>query len=244
MKVYICDDDKSVLSELEKMIRSLMKIEAEEWEVQTFLSAVDLDTFTTRRGQADIILMDVCLEMENGIEAAKNMQEKYPSTQIIFITGYINAAEDIFDARPSAFLIKPVNLDKLNNALKRAMKCKEEKEEYFTLESQHTVTKIKLKEVDFVESQKRVLHIHGEVESQQTYMKLDEFMEVAPNRFLRVHKSYAVNIDKVKHLTSDQVKLITGQTIPVSRKRYKQVKYQFLKYCSAEFDLWDENRKE
>ena len=66
----------------------------------------NLRTYIQNMGNTSIILMDILLEQENGISLARRIQDQYPDTQVIFFTGYLEQAENIFGANPAAFLVR------------------------------------------------------------------------------------------------------------------------------------------
>jgi len=65
----------------------------------------------------DVVFMDIEMPGRNGISIAKQLLEKYPRMNIIYITGYEQYAAESYSTYASAFLVKPVNPTKLKNAL-------------------------------------------------------------------------------------------------------------------------------
>lgn len=80
-----------------------------------------------------------------------------------------------------------------------------------------------LKDIYYIESQKRVINIHYYDGFSTYYYKLDEVEKKLKNNFLRTHQSFIVNLDKVKKLVNDGLLLYGGTIVPISRSRYKDV---------------------
>ena len=80
-----------------------------------------------------------------------------------------------------------------------------------------------LKDIYYIESQKRVINIHYYDGFSTYYYKLDEVEKKLKKNFLRTHQSFIVNLDKVKKLVNDGLLLYGGTIVPISRSRYKDV---------------------
>lgn len=65
----------------------------------------------------DVIFMDIDMPGENGLDLAKKILEKYPRTNIIYVTGYEKYALDSYNTWASAFLVKPVSTARLKEAM-------------------------------------------------------------------------------------------------------------------------------
>lgn len=80
-----------------------------------------------------------------------------------------------------------------------------------------------LKDIYYIESQKRVINVHYYDGFSTYYYKLDEVEKKLKKNFLRTHQSFIVNLDKVKKLVNDGLLLYGGTIVPISRSRYKDV---------------------
>lgn len=227
--VAICDDALEVLVDLQRMIKSNYQ---EAIEVRLFKEPEEL--LTQLRGnelKADILFMAIKLEGGNGIEVACQIEKISPNTQIIFITAYIDYAQEIFRAEPIYLLMKPIQEEKLKQAMEKALyKLDETNPSFITLRTQRSILRLDVEQIFFVESDRRILWVYEEAKHRRVYMKLDEFMCSAANKFLRTHKSYAVNMDKITYFSSDGILLCNGCKVPVSRPRFKEAKERFLRY--------------
>lgn len=230
IRLGICDDDIKILDVLCKMIESQY---GEQVQVQTWNSPKEL-LFKCEENECvplDIVLIDIVLQRESGIELAKKLQQFSRRVKIIFITGHIEFAADIFQIEPVYLLQKPVSALKLVEAIDRAIeKIRLEESQVITLQSKGMVFRVNINYVSYVETRERKLLIHQNEKEISVYMKMDDLEDKLGNSFLRCHHSYLVNMAYVKNFSSQEIELVDGTKIPVSRPKSKSAKNRFLTY--------------
>ena len=95
--------------------------------------------------------------------------------------------------------------------------------EYFFIKSDGQFIKIKLVDVLYFESEKDYVFIHTEQKRYLTLLSLKQLeKELPPERFLRVHRSYLVSLEKVELVDGNNL-LIKGKQIPVSRSLHDTI---------------------
>lgn len=230
IRLGICDDDIKILDVLCKMIESQYR---EQIQVQTWKSPDEL-LFWCEENECvplDIVLIDIVLQRESGIELAKKLQRFSRRVKIIFITGHIEFAADIFQIEPVYLLQKPVSVLKLVEAIDRAIeKIRLEESQVITLQSKGMVCRVNINYVSYIETQERKLLVHQNEETIGVYMKMDDLEKGLGEAFLRCHHSYIVNMDYIKNFSSQEIELTNGTRIPVSRPKSKSAKNRFLAY--------------
>lgn len=230
IRIGICDDDGRILESLKRTV----ELQYEDRAIVTgWKSPQDmLEQFEdTSYCSLDIVLIDIVLQEQNGIELAQEIQKRSRRTKIIFITGYIEFAPDIFQVEPVYLLKKPIRIEKLKEAIDRAIeKLQEEEQQEVVLQNKGTVLRININYVSYVENQKRKQVIYENDNTVSVYMKMDELEEKLGKTFVRCHHSYLVNMGYIRNFTLQTIELIDGTIIPVSRPKSKQAKKQFLLY--------------
>lgn len=230
IRLGICDDDGKILEILGRMVESQY---GEQIQIQTWNSSEELLFWCEEKGcvSLDVLLIDIVLQEGSGIELAKKLQRLSRRVKIIFITGHIEYATDIFQVEPVYLLKKPVSALKLVEAIDRAIeKIRLEEHQVITLHSKGMISRINVKYVSFIETCERKLLIHQNEDISKIYMKLDELEEKLGEGFLRCHHSYLVNMDYIKNFSSQEIELTDGTRIPVSRPKRKAAKKRFLSY--------------
>lgn len=90
------------------------------------------------------------------------------------------------------------------------------------------------KDILYLESEAHKIWIHAVQGDRIVYDKLDSYEQKMGNSFLRVHKSYLVNMDWIYSISSKAILLKNGMEIPVSRSKYQQVKERYFRYVRSE----------
>ena len=229
-RIAVCDDHEEITAYLEKVIKENYSEEINTVSFQSRFSVIDY-ICETAKGNVDILLIDIDLDGESGIETAELIKQRYPHIKIIFITGHINYAMDIFEAEPCFFLVKPIGEDRLVQALEKAIELiKEDRQRCISIVTRGEIRNLQLSQIRFIENRNRTLIIREKNLDFEVHMKLNKFEEQLPENFIRCHQSYVVNLDHIMELTIDGALLYSGELVPVSRSKYADVKKEFLKY--------------
>ena len=231
--IGICDDDVKMLEQLEDMIGEMFP----EMVLRTFSHPDNLEQYlSVEEGNAlDIMIMDIVFEQGNGIQAAKRIQRTHPKLQLIYLTGFIDYARDIFESDPVYFLVKPIDRNKLYDAIERAIKKSNIKEQrYLMINTRTEISKVYYDDIIYVESEKRNLHIYSN-NRKITYMnQLADLEKKLPEEFIRIHQSYLVNMSYITSFGVNHVALSNGVVLPVSRHRNKRAKERFMRYIGEQ----------
>lgn len=103
-------------------------------------------------------------------------------------------------------------------------------EKPFVVKTKQRIHLVRPSRVSFAESVLRKVRIHEGDETVEVYAKLSDLMKKLPNNFVQCHKSYVVNMGCIQELSQGHVLLITGERIPISQQRRKEVREAFLTY--------------
>lgn len=118
INIAICDDNTAQLNDLKAMTEKICEYEHSILcfnEEDQFLNSILTD-------KIDIVLLDIKLKSDNGINVAKRLQTVKPEIIIVFISGYNDYFEDVYDVEHIYFLTKPIKEVKLKSALNKAYK--------------------------------------------------------------------------------------------------------------------------
>lgn len=233
LRLAVCDDNQAVLDKIKALLDRHYE---KEIRTELFTNTFSLETYLVDkiRGNIDVLIMDINIGEENGIMAAKNIQEKYPHIKIIFLTAYINYATEIFKVEPVYFLVKPIDAAKVYEAVDKAMDMiQNEQENAMMVNFRGEILKVRFSSIMFMESDRHVVKINTFTNTLTTSKKIADFLEELPENFCRCHQSYIVNMDKINKFSVSGIELNNGVIIPVSRNRYKESKEQFMSYLGG-----------
>lgn len=111
--ILICDNSPVISAYLQEQIEAIFP---ETFTIATCTSAEALRPEVAHKAP-DIVLMDVLLGKENGIDLAKEMFPRTSGVAVIFVTGYIEYCTDVYEADHIFFLLKPIDAEQLRRAL-------------------------------------------------------------------------------------------------------------------------------
>lgn len=112
MKILVADDHQLIVDDI---IDELSDIVPDAECIGTNDPSAILTL--TDKHRFDVIFIDIDLDYANGIDLAEQILEKYPRTNIIYVTSYSKYALDSYRTRASTFLMKPVSSQMLKDAL-------------------------------------------------------------------------------------------------------------------------------
>ena len=98
----------------------------------------------------------------------------------------------------------------------------------------HIASKAREKGIVVVESDRRKVCVYAGGERVESYKTLTQLKPLLGDGFVHCHKSFLVNMARVRQLEPDMLLLENGEKIPVSRKLKKQTKEQFLQYLAQQ----------
>ena len=231
MRIAICEDEIKIAEELKECILKMSQYMSDKnVSVEIFTNGFSLMDYLDE-GNVDAIFMDIVLEKENGINLTSNIQEKYNNIKIVFITGYINYVEDVFNVKPFALLMKPISEDRVKNILlKLENALLEEKEEYIVLENKDGAYTIDENTIIYVESDGRYINFITEFSDRiRVIMTMSEVEKKLSHKLIKIHRSYMLNPSKIKKLERNVAIMKNDAHIPISRGNYKEVYEEYIK---------------
>ena len=233
LTVAICDDEASVLAGLETMTRRCL--EGGEHQLRAFGSREGLTRAVAEGWTPDVALLDIRMTGEDGIRLAKRLFPEGSRTQVIFVTGYPEYLTEVYETEHVWTLIKPVREEALRRALEKASRRMEERRtRTLPVHTGGTVRQIPLEEIRCAEASGRKVLLRCREEQVEYYGTLDDLARRLPDRFVRCHRSYILNLAWVNRLERDWVVLSGGETVPVGRTRRSAVRAAFLDYLRRE----------
>lgn len=232
MKVIICDDDGLMAQTLESWTKEYMKEEVVE--IHSFLHGKDVLWFMEDVAQEEqvIVLMDIKLEDGNGIEIVKKLRKINSNCFTIFISGYTEYVEDSFEADPIYYLLKPCTKDKFFRAMDKAViRLQESEKKSICFSINGSLKRVFVDEIIYAESHGRKILLHTKNEAFEYYGKLkglDEDLVGYP--FVWCHKSFLVNINHVRMIVKNELVLLDGTVVPISRTKLSETKEKVFKF--------------
>lgn len=234
LSIAICDDDIQTTGRMEMLIEKIAKQNFIDTDIEVFWNGESLADAVVSGEQFDIIYLDIEMDKEDGISAAKRIRAYDKNVLIIYVTSHENHMKESFAVRPFQFLIKPVSEKQMENCFKAAYDDINSEDFYFRYSYQRINHKVPIRDILYFESNRRKVFIETEEETFELYGKLNEIedsLKACKVSFLRVHQSFLVNYKHVKGQAYDFVIMDNGKKISISEDRRKMISEQ---YCSME----------
>lgn len=182
--------------------------------------------------QVDLLFLDIQMPELSGLEFSKMVD---PRTRIVFTTAFQQYAIDGYKVSALDYLLKPISYADFLGAVNKAVQWfellaqpREEKKSIF-VKSEYKLIQIELADILYVEGLKDYVRIYeeGEPKPVMTLMTMKAIEDMLPpSRFLRVHRSFIVQKDKIRVI--DHNRIVFGKTyIPIGDS-YKQQFQDFL----------------
>jgi two-component system, LytTR family, response regulator len=174
--------------------------------------------------EVDLIFLDIEMPILSGFELLDDLPNK---PQIIFVTGKTKYAFKAFDYDAVDYIHKPVSKDRFNNAVSKAINLHNlkthgtplEDENFIFVKSNLKNRKVFLNKLKYIEALGDYVKFVTEKDTFVVLATMKSFEEqLPPDQFLRIHKSYIVNLEKVERYNSKNIE-IDKQQIPLSRHK-------------------------
>ncbi len=153
---------------------------------------------------------------------------KHPSIIFVFITDCVN--QNSANAVRSYWIYRPELVNHLNLAMERAVLHLDERKTKVCLPQKDSVIVMKSNDIICLERDRRKTHITGEDQSYSVSWNLEQLLTKLPSNFILCHRSYIVNLDKVKIYKRTEFLMKNDLCIPIGRSFTRTVRKQFLAF--------------
>lgn len=217
IKIAVCDDELYFINEIHKKIKEYMELKKIAYSLTNYLYSEQL---LSTAQIFDIILLDIKMSGLNGMETAKMLRIYGIKSHIIFITALKEYVFDAFDVDATNYILKPINYDKLFVTLDKIInKITIENELFLSIGHGKNFKRIKLSDILYCEAVNRNVLIYTVNETERFNSKLEDLEKLLNQNFFRCHRSYILNIKYVKSYESGFACLMTGEKIPIAKRR-------------------------
>jgi DNA-binding LytR/AlgR family response regulator len=239
IKCISIDDEPFALNQISGYIRNTPFLEL-MGQFNCAIKAIEFLEKTT----VDLMFVDIGLPDISGIDFVKTLKNP-PRT--VFITAHCEYALDGFLLNAIDYLLKPISYVDFLRSANRANdffkmvslheKCHgtEEKKEFLFVKSEYRIIKVKLEDIIYVRGMREYTQIFMlNNEPITPLLSLHILEEQLPQwRFMRVHRSFIINLGKIKTVDHNKIILDGNFTIPLS-ERYRKAFYNYIDSSSLD----------
>lgn len=231
IKIGIIDDEENARRVIRKYLERYTKENFNiVFEASSFDSTIDL-TFKTK---PDILFLDIHLLDGSGIEIVKILNEKSYHPTIIFTTAYDQYAISALKLKVFDYLLKPIDNEEFNETLEKVIEHVKNQTASNLIKSKIAIRTlyetqlIETKNIVFIKAESSYCTIHTHDNKSITISKPLKYLENELSNdalFLKIHKSFIINVNYVQSLDRilNHVILSDGNRLPISRNNIKLV---------------------
>lgn len=235
MRCIIIDDEPLALDLLEDDISKIPFLTLTH-KFQSPFEAIPL----LKRGEVDLLFLDIQMPDITGLEFLKSLEVK---PVVIFTTAYDQYALEGYNLDVVDYLLKPIPFERLLKAAGKAQDFfrarnmsgqpsgahpnENQYPEYIFIKSGYDIVRINIADILFIEGLKDYVKIFLPPHPILTLMNLKAIVDkLPPKKFIRVHRSYIVALDKIKAIRKNKI-IIADKEIPIG-EHYKEAFYQLI----------------
>lgn len=237
IRCLIIDDEPLAIKLIKRHVEQVPGLEL----VNSFQNPLEAFEFL-QKNNIDLIFLDIQMPVLTGLDFVKSLQNQ---PGIIFTTAYRNYAVESYELDVVDYLVKPITFTRFFKAISKFMKktssitivqpseskttiAAETKiqtpvyQDYMYVNSNKKHIKVEFDQILYVESLKDYVRIHIGSKRIITKDKISDFEKKLPAAFLRIHRSFIVNTDKITAFTSQDIE-INDLELPIGSSYKKEV---------------------
>lgn len=239
MIVVICDDQADIVSFLAAKVEELCREKDIEAQIIKYQSGEQLVRDIFAEGSAlltpeSVFLLDIDMPEPTGFDIARMIRSHINKANIIFVSSRDELVFNSLEYAPFYF-VRKTHLDELDSQFMRLYK-------YMTPIvlnlSPAGSMKLRADEVVYVESALNYLNVFREQDTAATAIKTRMKMSEAETRwgalgFVRIHKSFFVNVAHISAIRPDTIMLKNGGSLPIGRKYIKTIRASIMEVANG-----------
>lgn len=239
IRVLAIDDEPLALQQLVSYIQKIAFLEL-AGQCQSALEAKEF----LNNEPVDAIFCDINMPDLNGMDFVKSLAAP---PLIVFTTAYSEYAVEGFKVNAVDYLLKPFGLDDFRRAANRlkerlenapqaspvAETPKKDDDDTIFIKTDYKVIKIAISDIRYIEGMSEYLKIHleGLPKPVVTLLSMKKMEENLPSTFMRIHRSYIINLKKIQEVNKNRVIMDTETYLPIG-DNYKEA---FNNYLTTKF---------
>lgn len=235
IRIVLCDDSTPFLESLRTEIRKLLKENKIEGVIYMYECAEDIPEQLLSNCEIFFLDIDFKGKQYTGIDLAKRIREVSPNAVLVFVTNFIEYAPEGYEVQAFRYLLKRDIHSKLEQCLLQTISKLRTERESMQINISGEIMTIPLVDILYIESEGHLAVVHvlkqgnPAPKTYRFYSSLANLeQQLATQGFLRIQKSYLVNMRRIKKYQCNEAELDNGQKLRVSEKNYAEQKKQYL----------------
>jgi two-component system, LytTR family, response regulator len=192
---------------------------------ETFFSAMEALEYI-KKNPVDVVFLDINMPDITGLDFSQLLPS---SSGVIFTTAYSQYAADAFNLNAIDYLVKPFDFVRFMKACQKALDAQtkegaEAETPYMFVKDSYDLVRIVLADLLYVQSEGNYLTFKEKDKKTVTRMTMTEALDLLPNKgFMRVHKSYMVNLNHIQKIERHQVSVADKEYVPIAANYHTEL---------------------
>ena len=233
-KMAICDQSAEQAEQLAKAVRACLTHGGNaSLAVEYFPTLAELKKATGKEsGKYRLIVMDTTVQGEDGIEAARQLRKAGIAADIVFYTEDASRALEAYSAYPTGYILKPCASSELSDLISFVAERGARKPSIILKGVDGRKNGFRVDDIIYIEVFRTELEVHTAEGKTVCVGSLREACEKLPeSRFYRSHRSFIVNLGRIKRIERYQFTMDNGDVVAVAKNRYAEAKQAWRTYC-------------
>lgn len=213
LNFVICDDNLNILDKLSKMLENIFI--KNNYNAQVTLATDDTNKLLdyVYFNKTDVAILDINLKSKKtGLELAQSIREKNKDIYIIFTTAHLEFAMVAYKFKTFDYIAKPITQDRLEETINRLFNdVYSTPKKYLKIDNKNTI--IDQAEINYIKRDGMKLVFCTDSRDYEIYSSFNKVQSTLPANFIRCHKSYIANIDKISNLEPVENKIIFNNNV-------------------------------
>lgn len=230
--VFLLDDDTAFLSVFQEELQKYLLTLPYSFSLLAFSRCADLAEAASQT-PPDLIISDIALAGENrtGIDFLRAFKEQGSAAEIIFLSGYLHFALDVFELHPLYFILKSEYKTRIPFAFDIFLSKMQKRQTMLPLSIGNSVELVSVDTVIYCERIQRRTVVHCTERSIAVATPLIEIYQRLPaGNFVFTHQSILVNLRYVARFKISKIVMTNGAELPVSRSRTEEFRAAMAAY--------------
>ena len=233
MHILICDDDAAFAAQVDEYVTGWFR--AREIQVQsTVCTSGEQLLAIPELAHYQLAFLDVDLKTTDGIALGRQLRQLAPDIVLVYISAYLEFAPQGYTVNAYRYLLKRDIAAQLPNCLEDVLAGMTDPEKTLEVRHNRTVSAIPLDQIYYLESALRQINVYGDIPHVPMCSFYGKIADLPPmlyeNGFLKVGRSYVVNLRYVSSIRNYKVELCSGVELGVSRQYYAAIRNAWLEW--------------
>ena len=233
MHILICDDDAAFGTRMAEYVaayfaaRSILVQTAVCTSAGQALETPELELY-------QLAFLDVDMPGVNGMVLGRQLKQKCPGLKLVYVSAYLEFALEGYTVNAYRYLLKRDIVHTLPSCLDDLLAELTDQRKTLTVHHNRAATEIPLDQIYYLESDLRKINVYGETLHKPLcsyYGKLTDLpASLQEDGFLRVGRSFVVNMRYIRQISNYKVMLQNGVELGVSRNGYAAIRGAYLEW--------------